>query len=119
VLDEITEKEIPKELENQNVQQQEQQVPQTPASVVRISTRLIIPPERYSPLLCYLLLTDSGEPECYEEEMQVDTKKKWVLSPKFHPHMATRTLHHQNNNEVIHGTELISQQSRRVKNYTK
>jgi hypothetical protein len=35
VLDEITEKEIPKEPENQNVQQQEQQVPQTPASVVR------------------------------------------------------------------------------------
>jgi hypothetical protein len=45
VLDEITEKEIPKELENQNVQQQEQQVPQTPASVVRRYTRLSIPPE--------------------------------------------------------------------------
>ena len=45
VLDEITEKEIPKEPENQNVQQQEHQVPQTPASVVRISTRLSIPPE--------------------------------------------------------------------------
>jgi hypothetical protein len=43
VLDEITEKEIPKEPENQNVQQQEQQVPQTPASVVRRSTRLSIP----------------------------------------------------------------------------
>ena len=22
-------------------------------------------------------MTDSGEPECYEEEMQVETKKKW------------------------------------------
>jgi hypothetical protein len=22
-------------------------------------------------------LTDSGEPECYEEAMQADTKKKW------------------------------------------
>jgi hypothetical protein len=42
VLDEITEKEIPKEPENQNVQQQ---VPQTPASVVRRSTRLSIPPK--------------------------------------------------------------------------
>jgi hypothetical protein len=51
VLDEITEKEIPKELENQNVQQQEQEVPQTPASVVRISTTLSVPPERYSPSL--------------------------------------------------------------------
>jgi hypothetical protein len=70
VLDEITEKEIPKETENQNVQQQEQQVPQTPASVVRRSTTLSIPPERYSPSLYYLLLTDYGEPECYEEAMQ-------------------------------------------------
>jgi hypothetical protein len=77
VLDEITEKEIPKEPKNQNVQQQEKQVPQTPASVVRKSTRLSIAPERYSPSLYYLLLTNSGEPECYEEAMQVDTKKKW------------------------------------------
>jgi hypothetical protein len=82
VLDEITEKEIPKEPENQNVQQQEKQVPQTPASVVRKSTRLSIPPERYSPSLYYLLLTDSGEPECYEEAMQVDTKKKWEQGMK-------------------------------------
>jgi hypothetical protein len=28
------------------------------------------------------LLTDSGEPECYEEAMQVDTKKKWEQSMK-------------------------------------
>jgi hypothetical protein len=82
VLDEITEKEIPKEPENQNVQQQEQQVPQTPTSVVRRSTRLSIPPERYSPSLYYLLLTDSGEPKCYEEAMQVDTKKKWEQGMK-------------------------------------
>jgi hypothetical protein len=66
VLDEITEKEIPKEPENQNVQQQEQHVP----------------PERYSPSLYYLLLTDSGEPKCYEEAMQVDTKKKWEKGMK-------------------------------------
>jgi hypothetical protein len=45
VLDEIKENEIPKVPENQNVQQQEQQVPQTPASVVRRSTRLSRPPE--------------------------------------------------------------------------
>ena len=63
VLDEITEKEIPKEHENQNAQQQEQQVPQTPASVVKRSTRLSIPPEQYSHSLYYLLLTDSGEPK--------------------------------------------------------
>jgi hypothetical protein len=62
VLDEITEKEIPKEPENQNVQQQKQRVPQTPTSVVRRSTKLSIPPERYSASLYYLLLTDSREP---------------------------------------------------------
>ena len=25
----------------------------------------------------YLLMTNSGEPECYEEAMQVETRKKW------------------------------------------
>ena len=51
-------------------------------SNMRRYTRLRIPPERYSPSLYYLLLTDSGEPECYEEEMQVDTKKKWEKGMK-------------------------------------
>jgi hypothetical protein len=45
VLDEITEKKIPKVPENKNVQQQEQHVPQNPASVVIRSTRLSRPPE--------------------------------------------------------------------------
>ena len=67
---------------NQNVQPQEQQEPQTPASAVRRSTRLSRPPERYSPSLYYLLLTDSGEPESYDEAMQVDTKQKWEQGMK-------------------------------------
>ena len=45
--------------------------------MLRISTRLSRPPERFSPSLYYLLMTDSGEPECYEEAMQVETRKKW------------------------------------------
>ena len=44
MLDEIKENEIPKALENQNDQEQ-QEVPQSPASVVRKSTRLSRPPE--------------------------------------------------------------------------
>jgi hypothetical protein len=32
--------------------------------------------------LYYLLLIDSGEPKCYEEAMQVDTKKKWEKGMK-------------------------------------
>jgi hypothetical protein len=67
VLDEIKENEFPKVPENQNVQQQEKKVLQTPASVVIRSTRFSRPPERYSPSLYYLLLTDSGELESYEE----------------------------------------------------
>jgi hypothetical protein len=62
VLDEITEKEIPKVPENQNVQQQEKQVPQTPSIVFIRSTMLSRPLEIYSPSLYYLLLTDYGEP---------------------------------------------------------
>ena len=82
VLDEIKENHIPIAPENQNAEQQEQQVPQTPASVVRRSTRSSRPPDRYSPSLYYLLLTDSGEPESYEEAMQVDSKKKWEQGMK-------------------------------------
>ena len=68
MLDEIKENEIPKAPENKNDQQQ-QEVPQTPASVVRKYTRLSRPPKQYSPSLYYALLTDSGEPEGYEETM--------------------------------------------------
>jgi hypothetical protein len=50
VLDEITKKEIPKVLENQNVQQQDQHVPKNPASVVRRSTRLCYIP-RLNPIV--------------------------------------------------------------------
>ena len=35
------------------------------------------PNEQFSPSLYYLLMTDSSEPECYEEAMQVETRKKW------------------------------------------
>ena len=69
MLDEITGNEIPKVPENQNDQQQQQEVSQTSASVVKRSTGLNKPPERYSPSLYYALLTDSGEPEEYEEAM--------------------------------------------------
>jgi len=27
-----------------------------------------------------MLLTDSGEPKCYEEDLQVETKDKWELA---------------------------------------
>ena len=85
VLDEMTEKlKVPKNNNNQQPQQQkppqQQQAPQTHESGVRRSTRISRPPERYSPLLYYLLLIDFGELECYEETMQVETMKKWDLA---------------------------------------
>jgi hypothetical protein len=42
-----------------------------------------------------------------------------LLSLKFRLHMATRTPHRQNRTGVIHGTGLIPQHCKRVKNYTK
>ena len=66
VLDEMKENEVPKALENH----EQQQVPETPANVTKY-TRLSRPPEQFSPSLYYLLMTDSGEPQCYEEGMQV------------------------------------------------
>jgi hypothetical protein len=38
-----------------------------------------------------------------------------LLSLKFHPHRATRTLHRQHRTGVIHGTGLIPQHCKRVK----
>ena len=51
-------------------------MPKIPATV-RKSTRLSGTPELFSPSLYYLFMTDSGEPECYEEVMQEETRKKW------------------------------------------
>jgi len=75
VLDKITEKVMVPENHNDQHPKQ-QQAPQTPRSGVRRSTRISRPLERYSPSLYYVLLTDSSEPECYEEAVQVETRKK-------------------------------------------
>ena len=49
-----------------DLQQLQEQIPHTPINV-RQSTRLSRPPERFSPSLYSILLTDAGEPECYDE----------------------------------------------------
>ena len=43
---------------------------------VRRSSKNIRPPHRYSPTLNYLLLTDDGEPECYDEALQDENSSK-------------------------------------------
>ena len=72
MLDEIKENEVPKGPKNK----EQQEVPETPATV-RNFTRLSRPLEQFSPSMYYLLMTYSGEPECYAEAMQVETRKKW------------------------------------------
>ncbi|RVW83338.1 Retrovirus-related Pol polyprotein from transposon TNT 1-94 [Vitis vinifera] len=54
----------------------------TPVAEVRRSSRNIRPPQRYSPVLNYLLLTDGGEPECYDEALQDENSSKWELAMK-------------------------------------
>ena len=49
----------------------------TPEQVLRRSSRSIRAPDRYSPLLHYLLLTDEGEPESFDEALQVEDLIKW------------------------------------------
>ena len=75
---------VPENHNDQHPEQrpQQKQAPQTPESGVRRSTKIIRPPERHSPSLYYVLLSDSGEPECYEEAVQVETRKKWEQAMK-------------------------------------
>ena len=54
-----------------DLQQPQQQIPHTPVNV-RYSTMISRAPERFT--LYSILLSDDGEPECYDEAMQVDTK---------------------------------------------
>ena len=49
----------------------------TPEQVLRTSSRSIRAPDRYSPSLHYLLLTDEGEPESFDEALQVEDSIKW------------------------------------------
>ena len=48
----------------------------TPVAEVRKSSRNIRPPQRYSPILNYLLLIDGGELECYNEALQDENSSK-------------------------------------------
>ena len=52
----------------------------TPA--LRRSSRIPKSIQRYSPSLHYLLLSDSGEPECYDQAMQVEDSVKWESAMK-------------------------------------
>ena len=68
-LDELTEAAVQKRSkeDKENVDSQVDQ--RTPVTEVCRSFRNSRPPQHYSPMLNYLLLTDDSEPECYEEAL--------------------------------------------------
>ena len=49
----------------------------TPKQLLRRSSRSIRAPDRYSPSSHYLLLIDEGEPESFDEALQVEDLIKW------------------------------------------
>ena len=81
-LDELTESTVQKkgEEDKENVNSQVDQ--STLVAEVRRFSRNIRPPHRYSPTLNYLLLTDGGELECYDEALQDENSSKWELAMK-------------------------------------
>ena len=54
----------------------------TPVAEIHRSSRNIRPPQRYSLVLNYLMLTDGGELECYDEALQDENSSKWELAMK-------------------------------------
>ena len=54
----------------------------TPVAKVHRSSRNIRPSQCYSPVLNYLLLTNGGEPKCYDEVLQDENSSKWELAMK-------------------------------------
>uniref|UniRef100_A0A7N2QZR7 Integrase catalytic domain-containing protein n=1 Tax=Quercus lobata TaxID=97700 RepID=A0A7N2QZR7_QUELO len=81
-LDELTEGNVQKvgEEDKENVNLQVDL--STLVAEVRRSPRNIRPPQHYSPTLNYLLLTDGGKSECYDEALQDKNSSKWELAMK-------------------------------------
>ena len=79
-LDELIENIVQKmgEKDKENINSQVDQ--STPVAEVRRSSRIIRPLQRYSPALNYLILTDGGEPERYDETLQDENSSKWELA---------------------------------------
>ena len=90
-LEEISEDDVTSQREDTNVEPSNEEaesepgpttVLETPMIELRRSSRVSVAPQRYSPTLHYLLLTDAGEPESLVEAMQGDESIKWELAMK-------------------------------------
>ena len=75
-LDELTESTVQKRGEEDKENVNSQVDLSTPVTEVCRSSKNIRPPQHYSPTLNYLLLTDGGEPECYDEALKDDNSSK-------------------------------------------
>nr|POF25368.1 retrovirus-related pol polyprotein from transposon tnt 1-94 [Quercus suber] len=81
-LDGLTESTIQKRGEEDKEIVDSQVDQSTPVAEIHRSSRNIRPPQRYSPALNYLLLTDGGELECYNKALQDENSSKWELAMK-------------------------------------
>jgi len=78
-LEEILESDVANRNQNTGVEVESESEPSTP---LRKSGRISVPQYRYSPSLHYLLLTDAGELECFNEAMQRNDSIEWELAMK-------------------------------------
>ena len=78
-LEEISESDVAKRNQSTCIEVDSEPEPSTPP---RKSSRISVPPDRYSPSLHYLLLTDAGEPECFNEATQGNDTIEWELAMK-------------------------------------
>ena len=58
-------------------EQPQEQPAEIPAHWIRRSTRQNKQPDRYTPSLSYVLLTDEGEPSMFQEACSVKDSKRW------------------------------------------
>lgn len=78
-LEEISESDVANRNQSTGVEVESAPELSTPP---RRSNRISVPPDRYSPSLHYLLLTDAGEPECFSEATQGNDSIEWELAMK-------------------------------------
>ena len=77
-VNEVQETTLPEDQENVALEVNQS----TPMTELRRSSRTISSSQRYSPSFNYILLIDKGEPQSYEEVVQVDESTKWKLAMK-------------------------------------
>ena len=78
-LEEISESDVANRNQSTSVEVESEPKPSTP---LRKSSRILVPSDRYSSSLHYLLLTDVGELECFSEAMQGNDSIEWELAMK-------------------------------------